>query len=270
MQDVKNEQKRIQRLLHLGQKKQHADRGGIQLISHKGNIYAYERWQKRGQKGKKKYLGKIDSHSVRELFLVRLNQEREHRLLKNQKFLQNLEKDYLRYDFASIVACLPQAYQKVARKNGFDERYEELRAWASADYPRNPFPFPDSENYAKDGTRMRSKGECLLYNLLQERGILFRYECKLILTDQEGNEKILYPDFLIQCYDGTFIIIEHLGKLGNVKYAMDFGMKCHCYLLGNYILGKNFFVTSDDKNYGTDSHMIAKVVDRAEQLFYGY
>ena len=37
-----------------------------------------------------------------------------------------------------------------------------------------------------------------------------------------------------------------------------------------FILGKNYFVTSDDPDYGTDSQMIAGLVDRIEQMFYGF
>ena len=161
-------------------------------------------------------------------------------------------------------------YRRAAQENSFNKRYEELKAWANAPYEKNPFPFPEAENYAKDGTRLRSKGECIWYNLLQERGIVFRNECKMVFWDKEGNEKVFYPDFLIQCFDGTLIIIEHLGKLGDLGYAIKFGEKCHYYLLDGYVLGRNFFVTSDDKHYGTDSAIIAQTVAHIERLFYGY
>ena len=48
---------------------------------------------------------------------------------------------------------------------------------------------------------MRSKGECIWYNLMLERGILFRYDCAVEIIDQYGNTKTLYPDFLIMCLD---------------------------------------------------------------------
>ena len=264
---IKREQKRIQRLISLQPPKQ--DRGVLILQPNGRHLYAYER-VKVNNKPKKNYLGTLDSPPVREIFSVRLNSDRLKRLKKNRRLLQKLAQEYQDDSFEELVSDMPRAYQKVARANCFDQRYEELRAWANANYPKNTYPFPRAEIYAKDGTRLRSKGECIWYNLLQERGILFRNDCKMVFRDDKGNEKILYPDFLIQCYDGTFIIIEHLGKLGNLGYAIDFGEHCHWYLLGGFIFGKNLFVTSDDKYYGTDSQMIEKMVDQIEQLFYGF
>ena len=132
------------------------------------------------------------------------------------------------------------------------------------------YPFPDAEIYAEDGTRMRSKGECIWYNLLRKRGILFRYDCAVTFVDQYGKRKTWYPDFMILCFDGTIILIEHLGGMGDLSYAMDFGEKSYWYFQEGFILGKNYFVTSDDLNYGTDSQMIARHVDRIEEMFYGF
>ena len=123
---------------------------------------------------------------------------------------------------------------------------------------------------AGEGTRMRSKGECIWYNLLRGRGILFRYDCAVTFVDQYGKQKTWCPDFVILCFDGTIILIEHLGGMGDLSYAMDFGEKSYWYFQEGFILGKNYFVTSDDPDYGTDSQMIARHVDRIEEMFYGF
>ena len=47
--------------------------------------------------------------------------------------------------------------------------------------------------------------------MLYYAGIPFRYDSPLTVIDEWGNEKTVYPDFLIQCYNGSFIIIEHFG-----------------------------------------------------------
>lgn len=36
------------------------------------------------------------------------------------------------------------------------------------------------------------------------------------------------------------------------------------------LLDKNFFVTSDDPDYGTDSQTIVRFLDRIEEMFYGF
>jgi len=270
MEAIKTEQERIQRLIQLSPSDGLQGRGNLHLQRRGTRAYAYERWQKKGGREQNLYLGSPDSERTQELFAAHFRAQRLVRLQHDQKLLENLREQYLLYDFDSVVSNMSRDYRQVARNNSFNQRYEELKEWASAPYEKNPFPFPEAENYAKDGTRLRSKGECTWYNLLQERGILFRNDCKMVFIDRDGNERVFYPDFLIQCFDGTFIIIEHLGKLNSIRYAMEFGEKCHYYLQDGFILGKNFFATSDEKNYGTDGEMIARLVDHIERMFYGY
>ena len=64
-------------------------------------------------------------------------------------------------------------------------------------------------------------------------------------------------------------MIEHLGRLFDKGYALKFGEKCYWYLQEGFVPGKNFFITSDDINGGTDSRMIMEVALQVERLFYG-
>lgn len=266
---IKTEQRRIQRLIDLSTLSD--DRRGSLCLQKRGRkTYAYERWQKQGEPERRVYLGPLDSEPVRELCSARYQRQRLGILRSNQKLLQKLEQEYQPYDYESIISRMPTAYQRVPGGNFFDQRYEEIREWANADYPKNTYPFPSAENYAVDGTRLRSKGECIFYNLLQERGILFRYDCEIEIIDKLGNPKILCPDFMILCFDGTIIIVEHLGRMGELRYSLDYGERCYWYFQEGFVLGINFFVTSDDPNYGTDSQMISRVVDRIEELFFGF
>ena len=269
---IKTEQKRIQRLIDLSgpcEADSHK-RGNLYLKEQESRIYAYERSCSKGKPEKKVYLGTLESESVRELVSIKYKAQKLARLQYDQKLLEKLERQYRRYDFASIISEMPKAYQIAAKGDIYNQRYEEIRAWAEADYPKNTYPFPEAEIYAKDGTRLRSKGECIWYNLLQERGILFRNDCEIEFYDQQGNCKKLCPDFLIMCMDGTLIIVEHLGRMGDLAYAMRFGESSHFYFQKGFVLGKNYFVTSDDPKYGTDSQMIARLVDRIEEMFYGF
>lgn len=263
------EQKRIQRLIDLSSLAV-AGRGSLKLQKRGNKTFAYERWQKKGQRERVHYLGPLESAPVRELFSVKYQQQRLVRLRHNQKVLQKLTEQYQKYDFNTVVSEMPRAYRIAARENSFNQRYEEIRKWAEADYPKNTYPFTNAENIAEDGTRLRSKGECIFYNLLKSRGILFRNDCKIIIEDKNGNTKTLCPDFLILCFDGTLILIEHLGKVGELRYVLDFGERCYWYFQEGFVLNRNFFVTSDDPSHGTDSQAIAKVVDRIEQMFFGF
>ena len=266
---IKTEQRRIQRLIDLSRI---SDDGRGNLYLHKigDRTYGYERWKRKGESEQKIYLGPFESEPVRELCSIKIKEKKLARLQYDQKLLEKLERQYQKYDFESVVADMPKAYRMAAKDDSFNERYEEIRRWANADYPKNTYPFPEAEIYAKDGIRMRSKGECIWYNLLMERGVLFRYDSEIEFVDQLGNTKKVCPDFLILCFDGTLIIIEHLGRMGDHSYATRFGDSSYWYFQEGFVLGRNYFVTSDDPNYGTDSQMIARLVDRIEEMFYGF
>lgn len=266
---IKTEQRRIQRLIDLSTISD--DRRGSLCLQKRGQkIYAYERWQAQGRPEKRVYLGLLDSNPVREFCSMKYQKRRLEILRGNQKILQQLEQEYQAYDYESVISGMPTVYRRVPGVNDFNQRYEEIREWANADYPKNPYPFSSAKNYAADGTRLRSKGECIFYNLLRGRGILFRNDCVIEIVDKQGNLKRLCPDFMILCFDGTIIIIEHLGRIGELRYSLDFGERCYWYFHEGFILGSNFFVTSDDPDYGTDSQVISRVVDRVEELFFGF
>ena len=265
------EQKRIQRLIDLTDVPAGEDPSGSLILDPRGNgVYCYRQRYKNGKRLPKEYLGKPDSPLVRAFAAERFRTEQLSRLHSNQEVLRNLENNYLDYDRSSIIASLPDSFQAVLANSAFNDRYEELRQWANADYVRNPAPFPETENYAIDGTRTRSKGETIFYNIFFDLSVLFRFDCIIEVVDEYGRTHLLSPDFLIKCFDGTMIAIEHLGWSTGLKYGIDFGTKCFYYLKEGYILGKNFFVTSDDKHGGTDSAAIHEIALRVHRMFFGY
>ena len=262
---IKSEQRRIQGLIDLTAEFDDCERRGTLRLEKRGTgIYCYE---KKGTT--KKYLGKTDSEEVKVFVRDNYLAEKRKRLLMDSSLLEKLEQQYLDYDSESVFAALPDSYRSIAAEDFNDVRYEELKQWANADYVKNQAPFSDSEIYAIDGTRVRSKGECLHYNILLGLGIPFRYDSIITITDSYGNVRNLSPDFMIQNYDHTLTIIEHLGRLFDKRYGMDFGEKCYWYIQDGFILGKNFFVTSDDINGGTDTQAILEVAKAVERRFYG-
>jgi len=281
MDAIKQEQRRIQKIIDLtASSLVGSPLGNLSLETRNGTFYCYSQ-KYSGGKRERHYVGTITSSAVQQLFYTRLQQERLKRLEFDNKLLTETERKYQNYDLSAVGAAMPKSYRQIAVQIGetfpiytgdilFDQRYQELKAWTTMDFEHNMAPFPEAENYARDGTRIRSKGECILYNLLQEFGILFRYDSVLIITDQNGRTKKVSPDFLIQCFDGSLIIIEHLGWLKDKGYAIDFGEKLYWYIQEGFLPGKNLFITSDDIYGGTDSQQILAVVKQVEQRFFGY
>lgn len=276
-EDIKNEQKRIQRLIDLTEQGQplHGEnlgknRGWLSVNWSGDQAYCYEVKRDSGGKHRKHYLGTGQSAPVQDIINSRFRDEKLQRLEANAALLQQLEEQYQSYDPSSILAALPRTYRDLMPEDRFNQRYRELQAWAAENYERNPAPLPEAGIFAKDGTQMRSKGECIFYNIFDEHRLPNRYDCMLEFFSTDGRLIRVSPDFLIKCFDGSYIIIEHLGWYSGLKYGVDFGTKCYWYLQNGFILGQNLFVTSDDSNGGTDSRMIEEVVRQVERKFYGY
>ena len=268
---VKREQKRILSLANLTGDEWVRDNQGILLLQQKGSgTYCYARCQDADNRRIKRYIGTAQSKEAKEFVRQRFLKEKHRRLMTDQALLEELLKQYEDYSFDAVMSALPDSYRKIAFEDFNNARYEEVKRWANADYEVNPAPFPNSEIYTQDGLRVRSKGECIHANIYSSCGIPFRFDSRMVFTDSTGEMKVYYPDFVIQCLNRKLIIIEHLGRLFDKKYALKFGEKCHCYLNAGFVLGVNFFVTSDDFYGGTDSRAIVEVAKTVERLFYGF
>ena len=269
MEALKREQKRILRLADLTADAEKSEEPGYLLLEKRGGrTYCYKKSIEDGQTYTKKYLGTADSEAAKQFVQNRYLREKRRRLITDQKLVEKMMQEYQDYNFEAVMAALPASYKAIAYEDFNNKRYEEIKAWANADYPVNERTFPKSVIRTQDGRRVRSKGECLLANILTEMGIPFRYDCIMTFMDKDGQTKELSPDILVQCFNSKLVIIEHAGLFSDRKYAMDFGDKCYWYLQEGYILGKNFFVTSDDKHGGTDSQAIMQVALQVERLFY--
>ena len=261
---IKREQSRIQRLINLtDQNGGFEKRGSLIVDSRISGIYCYERCGKT-----KKYLGKSESEAAKACLRAHFLEEKRNRLLFDEGLLDNLTQQYMDYNYEAVFSALPDSYRKIALEDFNDRRYEELKQWAAEDYAKNNAPFPNAKIHALNGLRVRSKGECLHANILLNKGIPFRYDSIITITDSYGNTKNVSPDFMIQNYDYSLTIIEHLGRLFDKRYSLDFGEKCYWYMQEGFIPGKNFFITSDDINGGTDTQAIWEVAKAVERLFF--
>ncbi len=168
------------------------------------------------------------------------------------------------YETAAVFAGLSPALYNVPFDTEFSTVMKKLWDWAHAEYKRNTAPFGDTVIKAKDGRRVRSKSECIIYNALLDAGIPFRYDSVIPLKrrGENGEIEIFYesPDFLIMLPDGSMIIIEHAGKLDSLQYAESLAKKLQLYQLNGYYLGYSLFVTSDEVLGGIDSEEIGRII----------
>ena len=215
-------------------------------------------------KREQKYLGDRFSKKLHQFSRAIFKYKLIHIIDHDIRTLNQILAKYQSYDKSSVIASLSPALWDVPFDAEFSTVMKRLYAWANADYEKNSKPFGDRVIRAKDGRRVRSKSECVVYNALLDAGIPFRYdsviELRRLRTD--GTVEIYYesPDFLIMCPDGSQIIIEHAGRLTSMQYAETLARKLQMYQLNNYSLGYTLFVTSDDVTGGIDSEEIDKII----------
>lgn len=212
------------------------------------------------------YLGTADSPKTRGYVKSRFCQKLLGILKNNVKAIERFLQNYTIVTSEAVYKLLPPLYTELGYEFYVDTRLEEIKEWAR-NYDRNPRPI-NKPSIACDGTIVRSKGECIWYNLLFAAGLPFRSDAALIVTDDYGNEITLYPDFMIQCYDGTIIIIEHLGMLTTPEYALAFANKLRYLLRAGFVLGSTLFITSDTCEGTQDSQAIQELIGFLQERFY--
>jgi hypothetical protein len=107
-----------------------------------------------------------------------------------------------------------------------------------------------------DGTRIRSKSEVIVYNMLANVGHKPAYE--KMLTFDDGS-KVL-PDFTIETYTGI-IYWEHLGMLGDYNYRKDWERKQKLYADNGITIENGKLVTSQDELSGAiDTQKIERLI----------
>jgi hypothetical protein len=110
---------------------------------------------------------------------------------------------------------------------------------------------------AVDGTRMRSKSEVIVYNMLVDAGFNPIYERALAL---DAGYKTL-PDFTIETSDGRTIYWEHLGMLGDYNYRKDWERKQKLYADNGITVETGNLITSQDELSGAiDTQKIALLI----------
>lgn len=218
--------------------------------------FYYYRQHYVGKVKKYEYLGKYDDEKIRNFKAAKFNALRLKVLKQDLALLTNLWEEYVSYEPMEIHRRLPSSYKDLPDECYVDDKFERLCDWALANYESSSFPFTSTGCTTIDGTKVRSKGECIWYDTLYRYAIPFRYEEALKVRDENGRIVVVHPDFSIMCYNERKIYIEHVGMLLKPSYMEDFKWKIKMYLHNNIVMGDNLFVTSDNKDSGINSQMI--------------
>ena len=240
----------------------------------------YEQEWNNGEKVLKP-LGKNGTKKVNAYKKRRFLREKLKKLEKNKKATERFLSQYTDYSAEAISKSLPKSYQGIPvntyeqidtgvtlKVHGHlpesilkDGRFQKIKKWTAEDYKRNPMPLPEDPNIARDGTPMRSKGECMWYDDILYEGLPVRVDPELEIKGKSGQWHKLYPDFQFMCFDGTLILVEHFGGWDDEDYAERNKRKIQEYLDCGFVLGYNLIVTSDNANHRTNELAILDALE---------
>lgn len=118
--------------------------------------------------------------------------------------------------------------------------------------------FDTTEFFSEKGERMRSKSEVLIANALLHRGIPYKYEYPLVLSDKS----VRYPDFtILNARLRKLFYWEHLGRMGDLDYVSSNIKKLNEYKKAGIFLGNNLIVTIESVTMPLSTKEIERIIE---------
>ena len=136
---------------------------------------------------------------------------------------------------------------------------KELGEWKKESYEKNEAHLENLNIKGTGGKYLRSKSEAMIDKILNNVGVPFRYEEKLVLGDAVFN-----PDFTIKHpRTGKIYYWEHFGMMDNSEYVNRACQKIRIYCNCGIIPSVNLILTYETKEHPFD-------MDSAEQIVREY
>ena len=125
----------------------------------------------------------------------------------------------------------------------------------------NPYKPEELRHITSFNLRVRSKGELIVAEALYAGGFVFFYEKRLELYDEDGNVKVIYPDFTIVFPSGFIVYWEHKGRLDDREYMLRDMKKTQLYYDNGIFEPHNLIVTTDGPGGTTDVEAVHRIIN---------
>jgi len=134
---------------------------------------------------------------------------------------------------------------------------KDARKWAKEPYEHGEMYQEKLKYTAANGIKVRSKGEMLIMNALDEYGIAYRYECLLMLDDGK-----CYPDFTVMnARTGKIYYWEHFGAMDNPEYYPGAIDKMKRYLDSHHYHGIDMITTFETNDNPFSSKLVNEIIE---------
>ena len=218
-----------------------APSGIIHIVNSGKRVQFYLRDDKSDKSGK--YIRKSDAKTIR-TFLQKSYDEKVMKLLNvESKSLEIFLKksDNITKKIQQLYSVFPlEIKQYVDPIDMSDDDY--TASWLRIPYQGKTIPDYIPVYQTNHGEMVRSKSELTIANKLADKGIPYKYECPLTLS----NGTTIYPDFtILDVRTRKEIYWEHRGLMDDREYARQAVFKMKSMMKDGMILGKNLIITEE-------------------------
>lgn len=230
------------------------------ISAYKGSAPNSFRYYRRNSRKDKhgEYLGKTKSKERNDLaqkkYFEKLLENIDSELSKLKRIRSVKLNDSIVQTYSSLN---PGIKRLISPINVDDRSFAEI--WSTESYDGLKFEeYDNSQFFSYKGERMRSKSEVLIANALLNKGIPYKYEYPLQLS----NGKIKYPDFtILNLRERRIKYWEHLGKMGDVDYISYNLKKLEEYKNEGIVLGDNLIITMESGSMPLRTRNIDKIIE---------
>lgn len=223
--------------------------GSLAFVKRKGDIaYAYRSNNGKDHKRTSVNLGDASDPRVIQVKQNAYNIALRNCLLHDKKLIEKFLSKYRGSSPEDVDKRLKPVYRDITGQVNKNHWMIHQKQWAGAPYERRPEFENRKTHTAADGTRIQSKSELILYEILNGKyHVPLRHEpCMKLMNKETGIMEVRYPDFVFLMENGDLGILEHCGMLGESGYFKRAVGNLKLYLDNGYTLNENLFYTADD------------------------
>lgn len=223
--------------------------GSLAFVKHKGDIeYAYRSYNREDHKRTSVNLGNAYDPRVIQVKQNAYNTALRNSLLHDKKLIEKFLSKYRGSSPEDVDKRLKPVYRDVTGQVHKNSVMLCQRKWADTAFEGRSGMDNKKTYIASDGTRMLSKSELILYEILNGRyEVPLRHEACIKLVNKEtGILETRYPDFMFMMENGDLGILEHCGMLREPGYFKRAVGNLKLYIDNGFVLNENLFYTVDD------------------------
>jgi len=219
----------------------------INLLKIKKELKALEKELKTVPEGRLNRKGKYYYHLVgrkevaitKDLSLIKRLCRKAYVTARITQLQNNLSKPIEEFDHRTpreLITSLSKTYQDAPISYFYHPSVEK---WLAKEKKQNPYPMQNGFRTSLHKILLRSKSEHIIASLLEEYGLLYKYDTELVIG---GKSK--YPDFqIINPFTGKTVIWEHFGALNQPSYKASMDEKMKLYAQAGYISNETIIFT---------------------------